>query len=188
MSPAASRHRPRVLTAAVTVIADRGARALTHGAVDRGAGVPPGTTSNYFRTRDALLGGVLDHLVAEDERNLARITAGRMPEDPAALTDLFIAVGEDLLGPARTTTIARYAVFLEAATRPELASRVAESRRRLNQLAADLLQGLGAKHAEVDAQRIMFTLDGYILASTSHGAVDATLREVLEPVVASAFD
>ncbi|HEY1323258.1 MAG TPA: hypothetical protein VGF32_23575, partial [Streptosporangiaceae bacterium] len=41
--------------AAIAVLADQGARGLTHRAVDRAAGLPPGTTSNYARTREALL-------------------------------------------------------------------------------------------------------------------------------------
>ena len=40
---------------AITVLADQGARGLTHRAVDQAAGFPPGTTSNYARTREALL-------------------------------------------------------------------------------------------------------------------------------------
>jgi Tetracyclin repressor-like, C-terminal domain len=41
--------------AAIAVLADQGARGLTHRAVDQAAGLPLGTTSNYARTREALL-------------------------------------------------------------------------------------------------------------------------------------
>jgi AcrR family transcriptional regulator len=41
--------------AAIAVLAEHGARGLTHRAVDQAAGLPPGTTSNYARTRAALL-------------------------------------------------------------------------------------------------------------------------------------
>jgi len=44
-----------VADAAIAVLADHGARGLTHRAVDQAAGLPPGTTSNYARTREALL-------------------------------------------------------------------------------------------------------------------------------------
>ena len=36
-----------------------GVRALSHARVDERAGLPPGSTSNWFRTRRALLGGVV---------------------------------------------------------------------------------------------------------------------------------
>ncbi|MGH3122524.1 MAG: TetR/AcrR family transcriptional regulator, partial [Streptosporangiaceae bacterium] len=41
--------------AAIAVLADHGARGLTHRAVDQAAGLPPGTTSNHARSREALL-------------------------------------------------------------------------------------------------------------------------------------
>lgn len=39
--------------AAIRVLAEDGSRGLTHGQVDRVAGVPEGTTSYYYRTRVA---------------------------------------------------------------------------------------------------------------------------------------
>jgi Tetracyclin repressor-like, C-terminal domain len=44
-----------VADAAIAVLADHGGRGLTHRAVDQAAGLPSGTTSNYARTREALL-------------------------------------------------------------------------------------------------------------------------------------
>src|SRR5262245_42599709 len=46
-----------LLDAAIEVLAERGTRGLTHRAVDARAGLPLGSTSNRFRTRNALLGG-----------------------------------------------------------------------------------------------------------------------------------
>jgi DNA-binding transcriptional regulator YbjK len=63
--PAATRER--ALEAAVGLLGAEGVRALTHARVDERAGLPPGSTSNWFRTRRALLGGVVDWL-AERER------------------------------------------------------------------------------------------------------------------------
>ena len=44
----------QVADAAIAVLADHGGRGLTHRAVDQAAGLAPGTTSNYARTREAL--------------------------------------------------------------------------------------------------------------------------------------
>src|ERR1700748_3081833 len=49
------------------------ARGLTHRAVDRAAGLPPGTTSNYARTREALLRLALARIA---ELDLAEGAAG----------------------------------------------------------------------------------------------------------------
>lgn len=56
-------YRERVLDAAVRVLGDDGARALTHRRVDAAGGLPQGSTSNYFRRRDSLLEGVLTQIL-----------------------------------------------------------------------------------------------------------------------------
>ncbi|WP_455132609.1 TetR/AcrR family transcriptional regulator, partial [Microbacterium aurum] len=58
--------REQVLDAAITVLGERGPRGLTHRAVDERAGLPTGSASNYFRTRDALLTGITDRLKQGD--------------------------------------------------------------------------------------------------------------------------
>ena len=52
------------------VLAEHGSRGLTHGQVDRYAGVPEGTTSYYYRTRAALLRGVGKRVGEIDVANL----------------------------------------------------------------------------------------------------------------------
>jgi AcrR family transcriptional regulator len=59
--------------AAIAVLAEHGARGLTHRAVDQAAGLPPGTTSNYARTRAALLTLVLTRI---DELDTAEAISG----------------------------------------------------------------------------------------------------------------
>ncbi len=50
-----SERRAALVDAAIEVLAKEGARGLTFRAVDIEAGVPTGTASNYFVSRDALL-------------------------------------------------------------------------------------------------------------------------------------
>ncbi|HEY1174567.1 MAG TPA: TetR family transcriptional regulator, partial [Phytomonospora sp.] len=52
--------RGLVADAAIALLADKGTRGLTHRAVDEQAGLPQGSTSYYFRSREALLKGALD--------------------------------------------------------------------------------------------------------------------------------
>src|SRR5690242_13874488 len=69
--------RRRALTdAGLRVLAVNGARGLTHRAVDTEAGVPIGTTSNYFRSRAALLGALGERIME------------RFAPDPAVLAEL----------------------------------------------------------------------------------------------------
>src|SRR3954451_20452736 len=63
-APALSPRRRALLEAALHVVADEGLRGLTHRAVDRRAGLPEGTCSAYFRTRQALQLGVGEYVAA----------------------------------------------------------------------------------------------------------------------------
>lgn len=110
--------RAALADAAIGVLAAEGARGLTHRAVDRAAGEPPGTASNYFRTRDALLealGQRVYERLAPDGSVLA--SAGDVPPSRARLTALI----RDIV--ARITaepalTIALLELRLEATRRP----------------------------------------------------------------------
>ena len=66
--------RERVLDAAIEVLGTRGLRGLTHRAVDEVAGIPQGSTSNYFRTRESLLEAVV--ALRMSPRRLSRLRAG----------------------------------------------------------------------------------------------------------------
>ncbi|MFC7482775.1 TetR/AcrR family transcriptional regulator [Luedemannella flava] len=71
--------RDDLLDAAITVLGEGGMRALTHRAVDAAAGLPAGSTSNYFRTRDALLGAVIDRFVGASAPSPRRSSRGTCP-------------------------------------------------------------------------------------------------------------
>ena len=116
--------REQTLAAAVEVLAAGGSRALTHRAVDDAAGLPRGTTSNHFRTRTALVAGVLSHISAQE--------SGPVGELPDLDVDGLVALVAErigfLLGPGRSLTLARHPIFLEASRDPVLrADLLAES-------------------------------------------------------------
>lgn len=54
--------RAALSDAGLRVLARLGPRGLTHRAVDKEAGCPAGTTSNYHRSRDALLSALADRI------------------------------------------------------------------------------------------------------------------------------
>ena len=56
--------RERALEAAVELLGSQGVRALSHARVDDRAGLPAGSTSNWFRTRRALH-AVAEHVLAQ---------------------------------------------------------------------------------------------------------------------------
>ena len=63
--------RALIADAAISTLARDGMRGLTHRAVDRTAGLPEGSASYYFRTRQALLQATVERLVARADRELA---------------------------------------------------------------------------------------------------------------------
>ncbi|GAA3156018.1 TetR/AcrR family transcriptional regulator [Planomonospora alba] len=65
-----------VAETAITLLAERGMRGLTHRAVDEAAGLPPGSTSNLARTRSALLELALARLVELETEHFAASAAG----------------------------------------------------------------------------------------------------------------
>jgi len=75
--------RTLVADAALDVVAAHGMKGLTHRAVDAASGSPAGTTSNYFRTRAALVAAAVDRL---EQRDLELWSAGAdAPHDPEVL-------------------------------------------------------------------------------------------------------
>ncbi|MEY9933198.1 AcrR family transcriptional regulator [Catenulispora sp. GP43] len=71
--PTDQRDRRALLAdAAIDLLAEEGMRALTHRAVDTRAALPLGTTSAYFRTRQALLTAIVKRLSDLDREDLRR--------------------------------------------------------------------------------------------------------------------
>ena len=82
--------RSDLADAAIETLASAGMRGLTHRAVDRAAGLPEGSASYYFRTRQAMLLAVVERLA---ELSIAEIPA--LPvTDLDALAEAIAAVIE----------------------------------------------------------------------------------------------
>lgn len=155
--------RDRVLDAAITVLGTQGRRQLTHRAVDAAAGVAPGTTSNYFRTADALIDGVAQRLEALDRADWEAI-AGRVPaEGTDELAQALAGYLRHALGPARARTAARFALFLEAAARPELRPSVGRTRAMVVEWGARWVSRLGSPAPASHTRLLLDYLDGVIL-------------------------
>ena len=76
--------RALIADAAISTLARDGMRGLTHRAVDRTAGLPEGSASYYFRTRQALLQATVERLA---ERDSTDMLASGAVVDSAAMVD-----------------------------------------------------------------------------------------------------
>ncbi|HJA62152.1 MULTISPECIES: TetR family transcriptional regulator [unclassified Brevibacterium] len=65
--------RDVVTDSAIAVVAEQGVRGLTHRAVDALAELPVGSTSNVYRTRDALITGIMERIGELNSQQLERI-------------------------------------------------------------------------------------------------------------------
>ncbi|MFJ4710689.1 TetR/AcrR family transcriptional regulator [Streptomyces sp. NPDC088785] len=121
--------RAALVDAAVEVLAAEGARGLTFRAVDAAAGVPTGTSSNYFAHRDDLLHQIdarLHRRLAADPETVGELLT--RPRDRALVTAFML----DLMGRVqgdRTGFLALLEMRLEASRRPDLRASLKSSLR-----------------------------------------------------------
>lgn len=119
--------RQALLDAAIEVLAKEGARGLTFRAVDKEAGVPGGTASNYFANRDDLLtqvGGRFYERLTPSAATMADLATG--PKTRAHITELMReTVGR--IEAFRTGYLAMLELRLEATRRPELRAVMTEA-------------------------------------------------------------
>jgi DNA-binding transcriptional regulator YbjK len=121
--------RQSLADAGITVLAREGSRGLTHRAIDAEAGVPVGTTSNYFPSRETLMTGLFHRIGARLAPTPDELEA-RASERPSR--ELFAAYIRDIvrrLTTNREVTLALYELRLEAARRPELAASLGDWQR-----------------------------------------------------------
>ena len=138
--------RALIADAAISTLARDGMRGLTHRAVDRTAGLPEGSASYYFRTRQALLQATVERLAeltSADMLASAALMDSPVAEGPvvtapvdspvvdgavlspagdelSAFGALAAALVESWLTAGRERQLARYELSLEATRRPEL--------------------------------------------------------------------
>lgn len=154
--------RTLLADAAVKVLAQQGSRGLTHRAIDTEAGVPKGTASNYFSSRDDIIDAIL-----------ARI-GERLSPDPAIHADLarrtpglelFTDYLRDIvhrLTSVPDVMIALFELRLEATRRPHVAEALSDWRR--DGLAADVEfnQSMGLPGSAADIALFHYAIDGLV--------------------------
>ncbi|MFI7443410.1 TetR/AcrR family transcriptional regulator [Nonomuraea indica] len=178
-----------VAEAAITLLAERGMRGLTHRAVDEAAGLPPGSTSNLARTRAALLELALARLTALEEHALAPAISGGPPsreELPDVLAEAVHVQVND-----RRRTLARYELALEATRRPELRAIYDRAGRRFRDPAVALLAAVGSRDPVRHARQVVAFGEGMMFdAIAGAGAVPTRteLREAMRELLSGMLD
>ena len=189
--------RMKLLEAAIAVVASNGLHGLSHGAVDTRAALPAGSASYYFRSRKALLEGIVEFIAVGE---LADIDAAEVsPElaDAPLLTqgaDLIAGVLAHWLGPTRERTRARLEIMLLAAEQPDLAAGLIDVRDSFLARASRLLTSIGMERPEDGARLVLALVHGLTfdeIASPSafplrHDALRSSILAILHAVVGPA--
>ncbi|WP_137846073.1 TetR family transcriptional regulator [Microbacterium sp. 2FI] len=178
--------RDRALDAALALVGEEGIRSLTHARVDERAGLPKGSTSNWFRTRDALVTGLVAWM-AESER--ADMAGGDAPaiETPEQFIDALSALIAVQTGPFATRTRARYALFLEGSHSPELLAPLLQQRAIYVEWTTALLAGIGVPSPAAAVRTLMAAGDGLVLHRVTIDP-EAEIRPVIDRVVRACLD
>jgi DNA-binding transcriptional regulator YbjK len=144
-----------IADAALALLAERGMRGLTHRAVDERAALPQGSTSNYARTRQALLEAAVRRLAEREARVLA---PAELPA-PVVGPEGLVAGPEGLVADLATALhryltrhpellVCRYELALEATRRPELREFFDATGRQFREPLMSLMTAAGSAEPE----------------------------------------
>jgi DNA-binding transcriptional regulator YbjK len=174
-----------VTDAALTLLAERGMRGLTHRAVDQAAGLPQGSTSNHARTREALLEAAVRRLAVREAGVLSLenlpLPAGRplTGEARGRLAGALAGALHRYLTEHRTLLICRYELALEATRRPNLRAIYDTEGRRFQQPLVAIMAAAGSNDPERHAQSLTAWSEG-VLFSCAVGAYQAHIPDLGE--------
>jgi AcrR family transcriptional regulator len=169
----------------LAVLAREGSRGLTHRAIDDAAGVPVGTASNYFRSRDALIAGLVDRIgerLGPEPEVLERLAA----EPPSRR--LFSDYLRDIvrrLTTEREVTLALFELRLESTRRPAVAAVLGEWQRAAfeGDIAFNTAAGLPGGRREIAL--FHYAVDGLLFDRLTNPLdPDTSTDDVIEALVA----
>jgi DNA-binding transcriptional regulator YbjK len=181
--PADERARD-ILEATLRLVAAGGVDAIRYREVAAEAGVPLGTVSYHYDSREALLRAAFTHFLEENTRALrslrARFAGRRLEEVPRYFVELARA---DLADPRRRV-VAEYELIVYAARDAEVARALERWERAMIGELAQALEGLGVTGPAAAARTLHEIFRGFQLVHLGRGDADlADLRRRLTAVV-----
>jgi DNA-binding transcriptional regulator YbjK len=189
--PANPERRTQILDAAIEILADTGIGGVTHRQVDTRAGLPSGTTSNYFRTRLALLEAVTAYVADLHWQRVAVLQAlTDQPQSPEGVKALMTRMITDPDEGSQRRNIARWELFLEGTRRPELRPALNDIQAAAVKSASLILEAAGFEPSVEQMGELSRLLNGLAFSNTSFtdeqpgtedpaGFIDRILRAVL---------
>jgi DNA-binding transcriptional regulator YbjK len=162
--PANPERRSQILDTAIDILCDDGVGGLTHRQVDTRAGVPAGTTSNYFRTRQALLEATAARTVDLHWQRVELLQSGIGSISRDTLKALMIR----MLDPDdqfRRWTLARFELFMESTRREELRPLMKELQAAAVKSATLMFEAAGFTPTPERIDELSRVLNGYVFSN-----------------------
>ncbi|OBI06481.1 TetR/AcrR family transcriptional regulator [Mycobacterium scrofulaceum] len=179
--------RAQLLDAAIDILADVGIGGLTHRQVDDRAGLPAGTTSNYFRTRQALLEATAARTVDLHWRRVEalRTAIGPLTRDgvKALITQMISEPDEQ----ARRFTLARFELFMEGTRRPELRPLLEDLQAAAVKFATLVLEAAGYTPGPEQVEELSRLLNGYVFSNLTIGGASGEPAGLVERLLRAFF-
>ncbi|MGW1995437.1 TetR/AcrR family transcriptional regulator [Embleya sp. NPDC001921] len=180
--PPNSARRRAIADGAIEVLARAGVHGFSHREVDEAAGLPPGTTSNYFRSRDALLGAAAERVLELHRADMAAAHAiVAAPIDRDGLVELIAMSLEFSATAHRGRYLAVYELTLEATRRPELQRTLDHMHTEAVDFTLDQHRALGLTTSREDVGTLITLFGGalYTLVTGQAGPVTGTAARAL---------
>jgi DNA-binding transcriptional regulator YbjK len=176
-APRGTTRRRELLEATVRVIGRGGVAAVDHRAVAAEAGVPLGSTTYYFDSKDDMVAQALNY-VADREAERLRTEAERSLRDvgPAALPARLADVLIHAWAGDRTVLLAQYELYLESARRADLRPAAERWDSAYRELLQHALEQLDTPDPDRRARLLCAGLDGLLLDHVATGSDPADLR------------
>jgi DNA-binding transcriptional regulator YbjK len=180
--------RTQILNTAIDILADTGVGGLTHRHVDQRAGLPAGTTSNYFRTRQALLEATAARTVELHWQRVELLQSAIGPmtrEGVKALITQMLSPDETM----RRFTLARFELFMEGTRRPELRPFIKDLQAAAVKSATVIIESAGFSPTPDQMEELSRLLNGFVFSDLTipdpgvqdpAGLVDRLLRMFFE--------
>jgi AcrR family transcriptional regulator len=132
--PPPNQHRRNQLAdAAIALLAESGVHGVTHRTVERHAGLPAGTASNYFRSRESLLVACAERIGELHQADMDDIARTEDPTSSGTRERASQLIAQSLLraaGEHRERYLAIFELRMEALRRPAVAHALDELFRR----------------------------------------------------------
>ena len=167
LAPVAESRRRTILEATLRVVAAGGIDAVTHRRVAAEAGVPLGSTTYYFRSRDEMVLEAFRQYIADTNAMITSLAEEFPQSGLTSFLDLLVAFTQREFQDS-ALVLAEYELNLFAVRNPELAEEVRAWQRTMVSLVAERLEELGAERP-IDAGRtLVAALRGFELDRLTH--------------------